>query len=127
MRELSETDARLRHEHARAERATASATDDEREALARIVVTERIKARGLGDLMEPRPDEIEEFGGPTADAILAAGFRRQGPITDEMVDAGAWAILDRNMDTADRAPSKDTYDDAASDARAALEAAERAR
>lgn len=55
----------------RAERLTAPPTDDEREALEKVIKANDGRILALKQVHE------------TADAILAAGFRRQGPITDE--------------------------------------------
>ncbi|OZD48625.1 hypothetical protein CH252_19040 [Rhodococcus sp. 06-1477-1B] len=50
-------------------------------------------------------------------------IRSESAPTAAEIDAGAWAILNRNMDLADRSPSQDAREDARLDARAALEAA----
>jgi hypothetical protein len=64
------------HEHL-----TAPPTDDEREALADVWAVEH---GGSG-----QPDRHVRVGYPLADAVLAAGFRRQGPITDaKRLDCG---------------------------------------
>lgn len=63
------------HEHL-----TTPPTDDEREALAEILYPFFVRGDGLHDVV------IAE---QALDAILAAGFRRQGPITDAQVEA-AW-------------------------------------
>lgn len=64
------------------ERLTTPPTDDEREALARTVyywdVSEDVGSQAWEQLTENQRDVWRE----AADAILAAGFRRQGPITD---------------------------------------------
>ena len=78
----------------------------------------RPRAYSLADLSPAFREDLRDM---VIEAITEA--RRQGPITDAQADAGAWAILDRNMDTADRAPSKEAYEDALADARAALQAA----
>lgn len=65
-----------------------------------------------------------------AHAILKAArevslglVRPHGTVTDAGVEAGAWALLDRGMDLADRNPTQQVYDEAKADARAVLEAA----
>jgi len=55
-------------------------TDDEREALANLIPLGFTERDGVRDVYE------------AADRILAAGFRRQGPITDAQVEAAARAI-----------------------------------
>jgi hypothetical protein len=83
-----------------------TATDEEREDLAHVI--RETEANG------------PVFASTLADAILAAGFRRQSPITDEHVhDLGDLLILRFHHFLSDDAP-RDAIDRIA---RAALEAA----
>lgn len=64
-------------------------TDDEREALARILDNSDPE---MGGVVADEGHESWEWYLPQVDAVLAAGFRRQGPITDKQVRAAlsAW-------------------------------------
>lgn len=77
---MTEVEARLVH-RALGERLTAPPTDAEREALAKTVyywdVSEDVGSKAWEQLTEGMRDVWRE----AADAILAAGFRRQGPTT----------------------------------------------
>jgi hypothetical protein len=55
-------------------------TDDEREALARVIEEGWGNPTWDGVTLRPIDRQI-------ADAVLAAGFRRQGPITDAQITA----------------------------------------
>lgn len=92
-------------------RLTASPTDDEREALAQIVRV-RLDRYNMADFMEG-PMHLPRG---IADEALSAGFRRQGPITDEQVQAARDSLYRQG----NRYPSME-------DMRAALEAAEATR
>lgn len=61
---------------------------DEREALAEL-----IEGVGLGLYLPGSHGHDYINPGKAADAIIAAGFRRQGPITDAQVEA-AWSVLE---------------------------------
>lgn len=63
------------------ERLTAPPTDDEREALAQVIFL--AKYPGSADAWDRASDSDKSLWYRKADPILAAGFRRQGPITDE--------------------------------------------
>lgn len=86
-----------------------SALDDEREALADLIAEERDKWPRRADDMDS-----EEL----AATILAAGFRRQGPITDAQVEAATEA---RDLYESD--DSLSAWDNRLAETRAALEAA----
>jgi hypothetical protein len=90
-------------------------TDDEREALARII-------QGF----EGDPEYWQNFR-DAAEAILAAGFRRQGSITDEMVDAALNAYLELDSEAETYPAAVRWRERNGRYMRAALEAAERAR
>lgn len=65
---------------------------DEREALARVLHADDVKhGRAFSDFALMNEYAIGWYF-DNADAILAAGFRRQGPITDAQIDAAlvAW-------------------------------------
>lgn len=62
-------------------------TDDEREVLADVWAVEHGGSA--------RPDRHVRVGYPLADAILAAGFHRQGPITEDECEALAQAEAER--------------------------------
>lgn len=51
-------------------------TDDEREALARLILELRCESRGIDPQKWIDEDVMEHIGRPEADRILAAGFRR---------------------------------------------------
>lgn len=91
------------------ERLTTPPTDDEREALADLIESVGVYIPGSHghDYVNP---------GKAADAILAAGFRRQGTITDEVVEKAYRAYLDAN-----RVPER--FEHYLAKMRAALEAA----
>jgi len=98
--------------------------DDDREAL-RDELAGWVIGAGYYQSMVGTSDAAE-----MADAILAAGFRRLGPITDEVVEAAARALAE----TFGEPPylpwegwGELSRDEFRADARAALEAAERAR
>lgn len=95
-----------------AERLTAPPTDDEHEALIALVNDARLRP-GTGRTL---PEVV-------ADVILAAGFRRRGPITAAMVEV-AEAVAFQFPDSAEYVTFEDWR---LARMRAALEAAERAR
>lgn len=72
--------AALRALIAEHERLTAPPTDDEREALARLLRGDV----GIGGMPW---ETVADAYRKSADRAIAAGFRRQGPITDAYVDA----------------------------------------
>lgn len=68
----------------------ATSPSDDREALALIIGRASFEAEGY----EPLGDEATAASfSAEAKAVLAAGFRRQGPFTEAQVEAGARAIL----------------------------------
>jgi hypothetical protein len=97
------------------------ATDVDRAAIVMML------AWGNGDpgsnIAEHPLSYVATFADMARDVLGNMAYIAPIEITEEMVEAAAWAVLDRNMDTADRSPSKDVYQDALADARAALQAA----
>lgn len=91
--------------------------DDEREALAWVIERGWGNPTWDGKTLRPIDRQI-------ADAVLAAGFRRQGPVTDAKVEAAAIALHERiypNFDWATTGAT--TQQNYRGDARVALEAA----
>jgi hypothetical protein len=74
-------------------------TDDEREALARIMHADDVKHRRAHDDYDfwLANEELSGCYYDNAAAVLAAGFRRQGPVTDAQVEAAALAYAGDDM------------------------------
>jgi FAD/FMN-containing dehydrogenase len=66
-----------------------TAIEDEREALARVIHADDVNHERAHQDFWLMNEETVGWYFDNADAVLAAGFRRQGPITDAQVEAAA--------------------------------------